>query len=61
VHAGACSVRVRPLWDFIVLFLMIGGTAGVGTGFYLAVRRIKLDIEQAFKRRTLARKSAPLP
>jgi len=54
-------LRVRPLWDFIVLFLMIGGTAGVGTGVYLAFRRIKLDIEQIFRRRKRARKSAPLP
>jgi hypothetical protein len=53
-------LRVRPLWDFIVLFLMIGGTTGVGTGGYLAIRRIRLDIEQLFKRRTPARKSAPL-
>ena len=54
-------LRVRPLWDFIVLFLMICGTIGVGTGFYLAIRRIGLDVGQAFKRRTPARKSAPLP
>ncbi|MEE8438303.1 MAG: PepSY domain-containing protein [Micropepsaceae bacterium] len=54
-------LRIRPLWDFIVLFLMIGGTAGVGTGVYLAFRRIKLDIDQVFKRRTPEQKSAPLP
>jgi len=54
-------LRIRPLWDFIVLFLMIGGTAGVGTGFYLALRRIRLDVSEAFRRRTPARKSAPLP
>ncbi len=54
-------LRIRPLWDFIVLFLMIGSTAGVGTGVYLAFRRIKMDIDQIFKRRTPAQKSAPLP
>jgi hypothetical protein len=54
-------LRIRPLWDFIVLFLMIGSTAGVGIGFYLALRRIKLDVSEAFKRRKPAQKSAPLP
>ena len=38
------TLRSRPLWDIIVLFLMIGGTAGVATGVYLAVRRIRLDL-----------------
>ncbi len=37
-------LRVRPLWDIIVLFLMLGGTFGVGTGFYLAIRRIRIDL-----------------
>jgi uncharacterized iron-regulated membrane protein len=55
------GLRMRPLWDFIVLFLMIGGTIGVGTGFYLAIRRIGLDLRQLSKRRTPARKSSPLP
>ena len=38
------AFRSRPLWDIIVLFLMIGSTAGVVTGVYLAVRRIRLDL-----------------
>jgi uncharacterized iron-regulated membrane protein len=37
-------LRSRPLWDIIVLFLMIGSTVGVATGVYLAVRRIRLDL-----------------
>jgi hypothetical protein len=38
------TLRSRPLWDIIVLFLMLGSTAGVLTGVYLAVRRIRLDL-----------------
>jgi uncharacterized iron-regulated membrane protein len=37
-------LRSRPLWDIVVLFLMIGSTAGVATGVYLAFRRIRLDL-----------------
>ena len=37
-------LRYRPLWDIVVLFLMIGSTVGVATGIYLAVRRIRLDL-----------------
>jgi hypothetical protein len=40
----AAALRSRPLWDIIVLFLMIGSTAGVATGVYLALRRIRLDL-----------------
>lgn len=38
------TLRSRPLWDVVVLFLMLGSTAGVLTGVYLAVRRIRLDL-----------------
>ncbi len=45
-------LRVRPLWDIIVLALLLGGTAGTGTGVYLAYKRIKRDL--GFKRRRVA-------
>jgi hypothetical protein len=38
------TLRSRPLWAIIVLFLMIGSTVGVTTGVYLAVRRVRLDL-----------------
>ena len=38
------TLRSRPLWDVIMLFLLLGSTAGVATGVYLAVRRIRLDL-----------------
>ena len=38
------TLRSRPLWDIIVLFLMLGSIAGVATGVYLAIRRIRLDL-----------------
>jgi uncharacterized iron-regulated membrane protein len=38
------TLRSRPLWDVIVLVLLLGSTVGVSTGVYLAVRRIRLDL-----------------
>ncbi len=38
------TLRSRPLCDVIVLFLLLGSTAGVATGVYLAIRRIRLDL-----------------
>jgi uncharacterized iron-regulated membrane protein len=40
----AAWLRTRPVWDIIVITLMLGGVAGSVTGFYLAVRRIRSDI-----------------
>jgi len=37
-------LRVRPVWDIIVLALLLGGLAATGTGVYLAARRIKRDL-----------------
>ena len=37
-------LRSRPLWDIVVLILMIGCTGRVATGVYLALRRIRLDL-----------------
>jgi uncharacterized iron-regulated membrane protein len=44
-------LRTRPLWDIIVLFLMIGGTVGTFTGVWLGIRRIRLDLTFRPKRR----------
>jgi len=41
-------LRWRPVWDIIVLALLLGGLAGTITGTYLAVLRIKRDL--TFKR-----------
>jgi uncharacterized iron-regulated membrane protein len=38
------GLRSRPLWDIVVLFLMIGSTLGIITGVYLGVRRIRIDL-----------------
>jgi hypothetical protein len=48
-------LRVRPIWDVIVLALLLGGLAVTGTGVYLAVVRIKRDL--TFKR--ARREAAP--
>ena len=40
----AAWMRARPVWDIIMLTLMLGGLALTTTGFYLALRRIRNDI-----------------
>ncbi len=37
-------LRARPVWDVIVLVLMLGGLGVTGTGAYLAMRRIGRDL-----------------
>jgi uncharacterized iron-regulated membrane protein len=44
----AAWLRWRPVWDIVVLALMLGGLAGTITGTYLAILRIKRDL--TFKR-----------
>jgi hypothetical protein len=43
------SLRSRPVWDVVVLALMLGGLGVTGTGAYLAILRIKRDL--TFSRR----------
>jgi uncharacterized iron-regulated membrane protein len=45
----AAWLRGRPVWDIIVIMLMVGGLAGSATGVYLAVRRIRSDIVTLFR------------
>jgi hypothetical protein len=52
----AASLRARPLWDIIVLPLMLGGVAVTATGVYLAVRRVRSDL--AFLSRLLRKPAA---
>jgi len=47
-------LRVRPIWDAIVLVLMLGGLGVTGTGVYLAVLRIKRDLTFKRARKELA-------
>ena len=41
-------LRMRPVWDIVVLVLMLGGIGVTGTGAYLAIQRIRRDL--TFKR-----------
>jgi len=41
-------LRIRPVWDVIVIVLLLGGLAVTGTGTYLALSRVKRDL--TFKR-----------
>jgi PepSY-associated TM region len=45
----AAWLRKRPVWDVVVITLMLGGLAGSATGVYLAVRRIRSDIVMVFR------------
>ena len=45
----AAWLRVRPVWDIIVITLMLGGLAGSATGVYLAVGRVRSDIVTVFR------------
>lgn len=42
-------MRERPLWDIIVLTLMLGGTVVTATGCWLAIRRIRNDVVMLFR------------
>jgi uncharacterized iron-regulated membrane protein len=44
----AVWVRVRPVWDIILIVLMLGGIAISATGVYLALRRVLSDFERLF-------------
>jgi hypothetical protein len=37
-------LRVRPVWDIVMLVLLLGGLVGTATGVYLACLRIKRDL-----------------
>ena len=50
------ALRWRPVWDLVVIFLLLGGIAVSGTGTYLALSRIKRDL--SFARRV---KPSPVP
>jgi len=38
------GMRARPLWDIVMIVLLLGGIGLSATGVYLAIRRIRLDI-----------------
>jgi hypothetical protein len=57
------GMRTRPIWDIVVLLLLLGGLGVTATGVYLAARRIKNDLVMLLRlmarRRTTAK--APIP
>jgi hypothetical protein len=42
-------MRWRPLWDVIMLTLLLGGTGVTATGCWLALRRVRNDIVMLFR------------
>jgi uncharacterized iron-regulated membrane protein len=45
-------LRWRPLWDIVVLTLMLGGLGVTATGCWLAIRRIRSDLAMLFRPRS---------
>jgi PepSY-associated transmembrane protein len=54
-------LRVRPIWDAILISLMLGGGALTATGSYLAIWRIKRDLTFKRRRRPLQSFGPPPP
>ncbi len=40
----AAWIRVRPVWDILLIALMLGGIAVSATGVYMAIRRVRNDL-----------------
>jgi hypothetical protein len=40
-------LRIRPLWDVVIVLLLLGGIAVTGSGCYLAITRIRHDVRTA--------------
>jgi uncharacterized iron-regulated membrane protein len=38
------GLRARPLWDIVMIVLLLGGIGVSATGVYLAIRRIRADV-----------------
>ena len=38
------GMRNRPLWDIVMIVLLVGGIGLGATGVYLAIRRIRVDV-----------------
>ena len=38
------GLRARPLWDLVMIVLLVGGIGLSATGVYLAIRRIRVDV-----------------
>jgi hypothetical protein len=45
----AVWIRARPIWDIVLIVLMLGGFALSATGVYLALRRVRKDLERLFR------------
>lgn len=45
----AAWIRVRPVWDVILIVLMLSGVAVSASGVYLALRRVLDDLERLFR------------
>jgi hypothetical protein len=46
------GLRARPVWDVVVLFLLIGVTGLCATGVWLSVRRVRRDLTGLMDRET---------
>lgn len=54
-------LRLRPIWDIVVILLLIGVTMVCATGTWMALRRIRRDIRSARRRLVAPRKNNLIP
>lgn len=54
-------LRLRPVWDIVVILLLIGVTMVCATGTWMALRRIQRDIRSALRRLAASRKNKLIP
>ncbi len=54
-------LRLRPIWDVVVIVLLAGVTLVCGTGTWMALRRIRHDYRMLFLRRRRSRSSSVHP
>jgi hypothetical protein len=45
----SAALRASAAWNALIVLLLLGGVAGSGTGVYLAVRRIRLDLAKLIR------------
>jgi hypothetical protein len=55
------ALRARPLWDIVMIVLLLGGMGISATGVYLAIRRIRVDLAAFGRLGGTARTRFPAP
>lgn len=54
-------LRIRPIWDVVVILLLAGVTVVCATGTWMAFRRVRRDFRSVRRRKTSPRKNKLIP